>query len=77
MAGPVLVTGGSGFVGGALLERLVAQGREVRALARSSDSTARVASLGATPVSGDVLDLGSLVEAMRGCGSCSTPPAST
>jgi dihydroflavonol-4-reductase len=67
VAGPVLVTGGSGFVGGALLERLVAQGREVRALARSSDSTARVASLGATPVSGDILDLGSLVEAMRGC----------
>lgn len=67
MAGPILVTGGSGFVGGALLERLVAQGRDVRALARSSDATARVASLGATPARGDVLHLESLVEAMRGC----------
>ena len=27
MAGPVLLTGGSGFVGGAILERLVADGR--------------------------------------------------
>lgn len=67
MPGPVLVTGGSGFVGGALLERLVAQGRDVRALARSPDATARVASLGATPARGDVLHLESLVEAMRGC----------
>jgi dihydroflavonol-4-reductase len=63
----VLVTGGSGFVGGALLERLVAQGRDVRALARSSDAAARVASTGATPVRGDVLDLEALVESMRGC----------
>ncbi len=61
------MTGGSGFVGGALLERLVAQGRDVRALARSPDATARVASLGATPARGDVLHLESLVEAMRGC----------
>lgn len=67
MAGPALVTGGSGFVGGALLERMVAQGRDVRALVRSSDATARVASLGATPAWGDVLHLESLVEAMRGC----------
>ncbi|HEX5951357.1 MAG TPA: NAD-dependent epimerase/dehydratase family protein, partial [Actinomycetota bacterium] len=67
MAGPVLVTGGSGFVGGALLERLAAQDRDVRALTRSSDATARVAALGATPAPGDVLDLESLVEAMRGC----------
>ncbi|HET9722510.1 MAG TPA: NAD-dependent epimerase/dehydratase family protein [Actinomycetota bacterium] len=67
MAGPVLVTGGSGFVGGALVERLVGHGRDVRALARAPDSTARVTSLGATPVPGDVLDLEALVEAMRGC----------
>lgn len=67
MAGPVLITGGSGFVGGALLERLVAAGREVRALARSREAMAAVAAKGAEPVRGDVLDLASLVEAMRGC----------
>ncbi|GIU98556.1 MAG: hypothetical protein KatS3mg014_0172 [Actinomycetota bacterium] len=68
MADPVLLTGGSGFVGGALLERLVAAGREVRALARTSDAMETVAARGAEPARGDVLDLPSLVGAMRGCG---------
>ncbi len=67
MPGPVLLTGGSGFVGGAVLERLVAAGREVRALVRSTEAAAAVAARGAEPVRGDVLDLPSLVEAMRGC----------
>ncbi len=67
MAGPVLLTGGSGFVGGALLERLVVDGREVRALARTKDAMATAESRGAQAVRGDVLDLESLVEAMRGC----------
>jgi predicted dehydrogenase/nucleoside-diphosphate-sugar epimerase len=35
---PVLVTGASGFVGGAVVERLLAEGRAVRALLRSSSS---------------------------------------
>ncbi len=63
----VLVTGGSGFVGGAILERLVVEGREVRGLARSEEAARTIAERGAIPVRGDVLDLASLVEAMRGC----------
>lgn len=63
----VLVTGGSGFVGGALLEHLVAEGREVRALARSDASAALLAAKGASPARGDVLDPGSLEAAVRGC----------
>ena len=67
MAGPALVTGGSGFVGGAIVVRLVAGGREVRALARSSEAAATVEQRGAVPVAGDVLDVDSLAAAMAGC----------
>jgi nucleoside-diphosphate-sugar epimerase len=45
----VFVTGGSGFVGGHLIERLVRDGHEVIAMARSDRSAARVADYGATP----------------------------
>ena len=51
------VTGGSGFVGGALIERLRREGWDVRALARSDRAAARVRELGAEPVTGDLDDL--------------------
>ena len=51
------VTGGSGFVGGALIERLRREGWDVRALARSERAAARVRDLGAEPVMGDLDDL--------------------
>ncbi|HEX6231251.1 MAG TPA: NAD-dependent epimerase/dehydratase family protein [Actinomycetota bacterium] len=65
----VLVSGGSGQLGRALVRRLVADGRVVRALARSERATAIVAEAGATPVPGDVLDPGSLRPAMEGVGT--------
>ena len=46
------VTGGSGFVGGALIERLGREGWDVRALARSERAAERVRALGAEPVHG-------------------------
>jgi dihydroflavonol-4-reductase len=63
----VLVTGGTGFIGRALLERLVSDGMHVWALARSDASSDKLASLGAEPVRGDVQDLDALAAAMRGC----------
>jgi nucleoside-diphosphate-sugar epimerase len=51
------VTGGSGFVGGALTERLRREGWDVRGLARSERSAERVRELGAEPVMGDLDDL--------------------
>jgi nucleoside-diphosphate-sugar epimerase len=52
------VTGASGFIGGALTRRLLAEGTTVRALARSEASATKVAELGAEPVRGDLDDLG-------------------
>jgi dihydroflavonol-4-reductase len=63
----VLVTGGTGFVGGAIVERLLADGREVKALARSDDSARALGELGVEPVRGDVLDSEALAAAMHGC----------
>lgn len=62
----VFVTGGSGFIGGRLVERLVSEGRTVRALARSEASARRVAELGAEPVRGEIGDRASLAAAARG-----------
>jgi dihydroflavonol-4-reductase len=61
------LTGGSGFVGGAVIRRLVADGREVRALARSEAAADAVAALGARPVRGDLRDRNAMTAAMRGC----------
>lgn len=66
---PVLVTGGTGVVGRPLVERLVADGRDVRALARTQAASDALKTLGARPVRGDVLDPASLQAAVRGCGT--------
>jgi nucleoside-diphosphate-sugar epimerase len=61
------VTGGSGFVGGALIRRLVSDGASVRALVRSEASARKVAALGAEPVRGDLDDAGSINAGASGC----------
>jgi len=61
------VTGGSGFVGGALIERLRREGWDVRALARSERAAERVRELGAEPVMGDLDDRDSLRAGAEGC----------
>ncbi|XYI00663.1 NAD-dependent epimerase/dehydratase family protein [Sorangium sp. So ce1128] len=50
----VFVTGGSGFIGGHLIEALVRAGHEVSALARSAKSADVVRRYGATPVAADL-----------------------
>ncbi|MEX2203066.1 MAG: NAD-dependent epimerase/dehydratase family protein [Actinomycetota bacterium] len=66
---PVLVTGGTGVVGRPLVERLVADGRDVRTLVRTQAASDALQALGAQPVRGEILDAGSLQEAVRGCGT--------
>jgi dihydroflavonol-4-reductase len=62
-----LVTGGTGFIGAAIVERLLRDGEHVRALARSEASAGALAAAGAEPVRGDVRDLDALTSAMGGC----------
>jgi len=62
-----LVTGGSGFVGGRLIERLVARGWRVRALARSEEALRIVDRRGAQGVRGSLDEPASLASACRGC----------
>ena len=66
-AAKVFVTGGTGFVGRAIVARLIADGREVVALARSTAADAALQRAGATPVAGDVLDEERLASSMAGC----------
>ena len=62
----VFVTGGSGFVGGNLVELLVAEGYEVRALVRPSSSQTQLRDLPVEIIYGDLNDP-DLDRSMRGC----------
>jgi dihydroflavonol-4-reductase len=54
-------------VGGAIVDALVAEGREVVALARSDQGARALEERGARPARGDVLDGASVERAARGC----------
>jgi nucleoside-diphosphate-sugar epimerase len=64
------VTGGSGFVGGRLIERLARDGWSVRALARSDRAADAVRTRGAEPVRGELGDLSALVAGLEGADAC-------
>jgi dihydroflavonol-4-reductase len=64
---PVLVTGATGFVGGGITRRLLADGREVRALTRRPHEAGALQTLGVEVVAGDVLDAESIRRAAAGC----------
>ena len=61
------VTGGTGFVGGAVVRRLLAAGHEVRALVRPGADTRQLDGLPVEPVSGDLGRPESLKRGMAGC----------
>jgi len=61
------VTGGSGFIGGRLIERLRSEGWQVCALARSTSSAEKVKAIGADPVEGDLEDADALRAGAEGC----------
>ena len=55
------LTGGSGFIGGKLIERLRKEGHSVRSIARSDKAAERIRAHGGEPVEGDL----SSIDAMR------------
>ena len=61
------VTGGSGFVGGAVIRALLERGESVRALARSPAAATTITDLGASAVRGDLADRAAIGRAMHGC----------
>ena len=64
----LMVTGGSGFLGGFVLREAAERGHQVVALARSEAAAGAVAALGARPVSGDLNDARSLADAFTAAG---------
>jgi len=63
----VLVTGAGGFVGSAVVRRLVAAGDDVHALVRSDDAARRVEAAGARAFRGSIGDPNEVAAAARGC----------
>jgi uncharacterized protein YbjT (DUF2867 family) len=62
----VTVLGATGKTGGAAVERLLAAGAKVKAVARSADKLGALQKRGAQPVTADVGDAAALAEALRG-----------
>ena len=63
---PVFITGASGFIGGKIAERLLSEGRRVRALARRP--LPELEKLGAEIVLGDLFDTAALRRGCEGAG---------
>jgi dihydroflavonol-4-reductase len=68
MSGPTLVTGATGFIGSAVVRKLLARGRAVRALVEPGAPTPNLDGLtGVERIAGDVLDRDAVGRAMAGC----------
>lgn len=72
---PVLVVGATGHLGGQVVDRLLANGKKVRALVRPASDAGKLQAKGVEIARGDMLDLDSLVSAMTGTAAVITTAA--
>lgn len=63
---PVLVVGGTGHLGGQVVDALQQRGKQVRALVRPTSEASKLEAKGVEVVRGDMLDKRSLAAAMSG-----------
>jgi len=63
----ILLTGASGFVGSAVLRKLIDRGEQVRTLVRPSSDRRNLDGLAVEVVEGDLQEPGSLKPALKGC----------
>jgi len=59
------ITGGTGFLGQALIRLLIPQAEEIRVLVRRPEDDARIRSLGAQPIRGDLTAPGGCDDLVR------------
>ena len=62
-----LVTGSTGFLGSAILRKLLEDGREVKVLIREKSDTTNIDGVDVEIVYGDLRDSDSLQSALNGC----------
>lgn len=74
-AAPVLVVGGTGNLGAKVVDELLANGKQVRALVRPTSNAGRLEAKDVEIVRGDMLELESLIAAMTGVDAVITSAA--
>lgn len=67
MTMPILVTGGTGFIGSHLVDTLIARGERVRALVRKTSNVSHLKEIGTELVIGDLRKPEFLDQAIKGC----------
>jgi len=63
----ILVTGGSGYIGSAVVRELLEGGSELRVLVRKNDDLSNLGGLDVELVYGDITDFHSIMSALDGC----------